>query len=36
MFRKVKEEYEKWGVKINIDKTEYMKIGNTHEEDPDL
>ena len=36
MFRKLKEEYEKWILKINVDKTEYMKIGNTHEEDPDL
>ena len=36
MFRKLKEEYEKWGLNINTTKTEYLKIGDMQEEDPDL
>ena len=28
MFRKLKEEYEKWGLNENTTKTEYLKIGN--------
>ena len=35
MFRKLKEEYEKWGLNINTTKTEYLKIGDM-QEDPDL
>ncbi|KAF2886445.1 hypothetical protein ILUMI_19728, partial [Ignelater luminosus] len=34
MFRKVSTEYEKWGLKINMDKTEYLRIGD--QEDPKL
>ena len=36
MFRKSKEEYEKWDQNINTTKTEYLKIGDMQEEDPDL
>ena len=36
MFRKLKEEYEAWGLTINIGKTEYLKVGDQQEEDPDL
>ena len=28
MTRKLKEEYEKWGLKINMEKTKYMAIGD--------
>ena len=35
MFRKLKEEYEKWRLNINTTKTEYLKIGDMKEEDPD-
>lgn len=32
MFRKLIEEYEKWGLKVNMDKTEYLKIGEEQED----
>ncbi|XP_050502979.1 uncharacterized protein LOC126882213 [Diabrotica virgifera virgifera] len=35
MFRKLKKEYEKWGLNMNMSKTEYLKIGDD-EEDPEL
>ncbi|XP_044755011.1 uncharacterized protein LOC123313964 [Coccinella septempunctata] len=37
MLRKLKEEYEKWGLNINMKKTEYLHIGGEQEEeDPSL
>lgn len=27
MLRKLKQKYEKWGLTINLSKTEYMKVG---------
>lgn len=37
MLRKLKDEYENWGLNINMQKTEYMKVGGKQEdEDPEL
>ncbi|XP_044766946.1 uncharacterized protein LOC123322925 [Coccinella septempunctata] len=36
MFRKLKEEFEAWGLTINMNKSEYLKVGDQQEEDPDL
>lgn len=35
MFRKLQAEYKKWGLNINMTKTEYLKIGDD-QEDPEL
>ena len=32
MLRKLLEEYEKWGLKVNLDKTFYMGCGNKTED----
>jgi len=36
MLRKLREEYGKWGMNMNLKKTEYMCIGSKSEEDPEL
>lgn len=36
MLRKLKDEYEKWGLKINMSKTEYLKVGDDELEDIEI
>lgn len=36
MFRKLREEYIKWGFTINTKKTEYVVVGGDEREDQDL
>ncbi|XP_030754536.1 uncharacterized protein LOC115881259 [Sitophilus oryzae] len=36
MFRKLVEEYDRWGLNINLTKTEYLKVGEEQTEDPEL
>ena len=36
MFRKLEEEYDRWGLNINLTKTEYLKVGEEQTEDPEL
>ncbi|XP_030765787.1 uncharacterized protein LOC115889851 [Sitophilus oryzae] len=36
MFRKLEEEYDRWGLNINLTKTEYLKVGEEQTEDSEL
>ncbi|XP_030760429.1 uncharacterized protein LOC115885607 [Sitophilus oryzae] len=36
MLRKLDEEYDRWGLNINLTKTEYLKVGEEQTEDPKL
>lgn len=36
MFKKLKREYGKWGLNLNMSKTEYLKLGNDEEDSVEI